>query len=110
MDETAFWAWAAKLGAGAVILLYGASKILPQVFTARSDVNETLARTGLLDQLQNRLANVEKQVNDAQASLDTERTARRAAEDKVTRLTLRVFTLESMIKSLGGTLPPPIDA
>ena len=105
LDVTHLVGWFGVLPA---VLLIGLSKILPMLTGARSDVAESNARVGMLDQLQARLAKLESQTNDLQNALDTERAARRGAEDKVSKLSRRVADLEGQIRGLGGTPLPNV--
>lgn len=108
MDQPEIIKLIAYCGALPTIILLGASKLLPLLTSSRADVAEAGARVGMLDQLQARMANLETQTTLLQTALDTERGLRRAAEDSVARLTRRVGTLESYIKTQGGV--PPLDA
>jgi hypothetical protein len=105
LDVTHLVGWFGVLPA---VLLVGLSKILPMLTGARSDIAESGARVGMLDQLQARLARVEDQQKATQNDLDAERTARRAAEDKVSKLYRRVTDLEAQIRGLGGTPLPNV--
>jgi len=90
-----------KYGLVSAVVIYGASKLIPNLFAARADAAGESARTDIIEMLSARLKAVEDDIETYRRKLDEERTLRVAAQDEVAALKRRVASLESQLRALG---------
>ena len=102
--DTAFLEAIAKWGVLPAIALYAISKLLPQLFAARTDAAGQVAKTDVIAMLSDRVAKLEAAQSAVWEEYANERKMRMEAEDKVAQLTRRVSALEAQVRSLGGTV------
>lgn len=90
-----------KYGIASAVVIYGVSKLIPNLFAARADAAGESARTDIIETLSARLKAVEDDIESYRRKLEEERTQRVAAQDEVASLKRRVASLEAQIRALG---------
>jgi len=90
-----------KYGIVTAIAIFAASKAIPSMFRARTEVAESSARTDIIEALQARMNLLEHEQRVLRDKLDDERAARVEAEEYVDALMRRVSALEAQIRALG---------